>query len=136
MHTGESFWYLSNRINKPLFEKMLALFAQEIGAGPERRIVLVLDNAGWHSEKGLDVPDGIRLVHLPPYTPELQPAETLWVHVDEPVANTHFEKLDDLDAVVAKQCVLLSEDKNGSKGRQDSTGGRSASYRTDQTETV
>ncbi len=36
----------------------------------------------------------------PPYTPELQPAETLWVHVDEPIVNRHFDTLADPDAVV------------------------------------
>ena len=115
--TGESFWYLSNRINKPLFEKMIALFAQEAGAGPERRIILVLDNAGWHSEPGLREPDGIRLVHLPPYTPELQPAETLWVHVDEPIVNRHFETLEELDAAIAEQCVVLHADKERIRGQ-------------------
>ncbi len=110
--TGESFWYLSNRINKPLFEAILALFAKEVGAGPERRIVLVLDNAGWHSEPDLTVPDGIRLIYLPPYTPELQPTETMWVHVDEPIANRYFETIGDLDAAIADQCVALSADRS------------------------
>ena len=45
---------------------MLALFAREAGTGHHRIIVLVLDNAGWHSSPGLVVPEGIRLVDLPP----------------------------------------------------------------------
>ena len=32
--TGESLWYLSTRVSKPLFEETLALFAREVGAGP------------------------------------------------------------------------------------------------------
>ena len=84
---------------------MLTLFAREASAGRDRIIVLVLDNAGWHSPSGLAVPEGIRLIHLPPYTPELQPAETLGGHVDEPIANRHFDTLADLDAAVARQCV-------------------------------
>ena len=55
--TGESFWYLSDGVSKALFEKTLALFAREAGAGPDRIIVLVLDNAGWHTEPGLAVPE-------------------------------------------------------------------------------
>jgi transposase len=102
--TGESFWYIATTIDKELFEDALALFAREAGAGPDRIIILVLDGAGWHSEPGLAVPEGIRLVYLPPYTPELQPAETLWVHVDEPIVNRHFATLADLDAVVATGC--------------------------------
>ena len=41
--------------------------------------VLTLDGAGWH-QKGdrLVVPDNIGLLHLPPYSPELNPAENIW----------------------------------------------------------
>ena len=62
-------------------------------------------------------PEGIRLVYLPPYTPELQPAETLWVHVDEPIVNRYFETLDDLDAAVAAQCVALNSDRDLIRGQ-------------------
>src|SRR3954470_5918761 len=65
--SGEVFWYLANGVSKPFFEALLALFAREAGAGRDRIIVLVLDNAGWHTEPGLAVPEGVRLVHLPPY---------------------------------------------------------------------
>ena len=115
--TGESFWYLGTGIDKELFADTLALFAREAGAGRDRIILLVLDGAGWHTAPGLPVPDGIRLVYLPPYTPELQPAETLWVHVDEPIVNTHFATLADLDAVVADQCVKLGNDPDLIRGQ-------------------
>ena len=61
--TGESFWYLSTGVSKEDFEAILALFAREAGAGRDRIIILVLDNAGWHSSPGLVVPEGIRLVY-------------------------------------------------------------------------
>jgi transposase len=108
--TGESFWYLGTGVDKGLFEATLALFAREAGAGRDRIIILVLDGAGWHSAP-LQVPEGIRLVYLPPYSPELQPAETLWVHVDEPIANRHFDTLEDLDAVLATHCVTLANNR-------------------------
>lgn len=63
------------------------------------------------------MPEGIRLVYLPPYSPELQPAETLWVHVDEPIANRHFETLDDLDAALATRCVALANDRDLIQGQ-------------------
>ena len=59
-------------------------------------------------EPGLTVPEGIRLVYLPPYTPELQPAETLWTLVDEPIVNKHITDLVELEKIVAKQCVDLA----------------------------
>src|SRR3954470_2472962 len=83
--SGEVFWYLANGVSKPFFEALLALFAREAGAGRGRIVVLVLDNAGWHTEPGLAVPEGVRLVHLPPYSPELPPADCLWPGLDEPL---------------------------------------------------
>ena len=110
--TGETVWYLSNGIDKRLFEWMLAAFARETGAGRDRIILLVLDGAGWHTEPGLAVPEGIRLVYLPPYTPELQPAEHLWPLVDEPIVNRYFDTLDQLDAVLAERCRFLGNDRD------------------------
>jgi hypothetical protein len=40
--------------------------------------------------EGADRAGEITLAFLPPYSPELQPAERLWSLVDEPVANKHF----------------------------------------------
>jgi len=105
--SGEAVGYLSTGLSKPFFAALLAAFALETGAGRERHIVLVLDNAGWHGPGGLAVPDGISLVFLPPYTPELQPAEHLWPLVDEAIANKHFASLDALDAAVAARCRRL-----------------------------
>jgi transposase len=110
--SGETVWFLSNGIDKAFFAKLLEAFARETGAGCDRIIVLQLDNAGWHTPENLDVPDGIRLVYQPAYTPELQPAEHLWSLVDEPLANKHFDTIDDLDAVVAMRCCDLHRDRN------------------------
>ena len=108
--TGETFWYVSNGLSKPFFAALLALFAREAGAGRERIIVLGLDNAGWHSEPNLVVPDGLRLVYLPGYSPELQPAEPLWPVLDEALANRYFATLADLECAVAERCRVLKDD--------------------------
>jgi hypothetical protein len=59
-----------------------ALRAREVGAagvGKRKRILLVLDRAGWHTaKKRLRVPEGIHLEFLPSHSPELQPSERLW----------------------------------------------------------
>jgi transposase len=109
--TGESFWYVSNGVSKPFFEALLRLFAEEAGAGRERRIVLTLDNAGWHGEAGLVVPDGVRLVFQPAYTPEVQPAETLWTLVDEPVVNKHIPTLEALEEIISSRCAVLASER-------------------------
>ena len=96
---------------KPFFAALLALFAREAGAGRDRIIALGLDSAGWHTAPNLVVPDGIRLAYLPPYSPELQPAEHLWPVLDEPLANQYFATLADLERAVADRCRVLDGDQ-------------------------
>jgi hypothetical protein len=69
--SGATVWNISNTISKPLFELMLADFAKSASAGKDKRIVLQLDNAGWHGPENLAIPDEMRLVFQPPYSPEL-----------------------------------------------------------------
>lgn len=104
-------------VSKPFFAALLASFAKEAGAGRDRTIVLVVDNAGWHGQVGLEVPDGVRLVFLPPYTPELQPAETLWALVDEPIVNRHIGTIEELDAVIGDRCAALANERDAIKSR-------------------
>ena len=73
--------------------------------------MLGLDNAGWHTAPNLAVPDGLRLVYLPRYSPELQPAEHLWPILDEPLANRSFETLTDLERAVTERCRVLNGDQ-------------------------
>ena len=61
-----------------------------------------------NGEAGLKIPEGIRLVFLPPYSPELQPAETLWALLDEPIVNKHIDTIEDLNAIIAGQCAALA----------------------------
>jgi transposase len=109
--SGETVWYLSNGIDKPFFAELLKAFARQIGAGRDRIIVLILDNAGWHGPQNLPVPEGIRLLYQPAYSPELQPAEHLWPLLDEPLVNKHFDTIDHLDATVAERCRRLHHDQ-------------------------
>jgi len=45
------------------------------------QVALVLDGAGWHSSKELRIPDNITLIPLPPYSPELNPMELVWLYL-------------------------------------------------------
>ena len=107
--TGRTVWNVSNGISKPYFELVLVDFAKSAGAGPNKRIVLQLDNAGWHGPENLTVPDGIRLVFQPAHSPELQPAEHLWPFLDEPLVNRYFHTIEELDAAVAERCLALMQ---------------------------
>lgn len=71
------------------------LHLKEIGTQvkPGAHAVLVLDNAGWHQTGGsLKVPDNISLLHLPPYSPELNPVENVWQYLRQNyLSNRVFE---------------------------------------------
>ena len=68
----------------------LTEFARDVNPEGKKQIILLLDRAGFHTGKDLEVPQGIELFYLPPYTPELQPAERLWPLLREAVANKVF----------------------------------------------
>jgi hypothetical protein len=80
-------------------------------------VVLLLDNAGWHRAKNLQVPPGLVLMHLPAYTPELSPAEPVIPLIREAVANRSFEGLDELEEVLVRRCAYLMEHPEVVRGR-------------------
>jgi transposase len=55
----------------------------------------------------LRVPEHVHLLFLPPYSPELQPAEHLWRLTDAPLTNRHIASIDDLEDEQAERCVIL-----------------------------
>ena len=107
--TGEVHWLILPSVNAEAFSLALENFAREAGAGKRRRILLVLDQAGWHTAKKLRVPEGIHLELLPSHSPQLQPAERLWPLSNEAAAKRHFERIEDLEEAMVDRCVALRE---------------------------
>ncbi len=107
--TGEVFWLILPRVDAKVFSLALSHFAEQVGAGEKKRILLVLDRAGWHTGGEVEVPEGIHLEFLPARSPELMPAERLWPLANEAVANRLFEDLDRLEEALMDRCVALSE---------------------------
>ena len=105
--TGATWWCLLPTTNAAAMSAALAECARDEGLGPGRRAVLVVDRAGWHTAEELVVPEGVHLAFLPPYSPELQPAERLWPLLDEPIANRAVAGLDELTDVLAARCRTL-----------------------------
>ncbi len=107
--TGHTEWLLMPTVNIAAFTSALEHFAHQVGAGATKQLLLVVDQAGWHSSPQVHLPAGLHLEWLPPYSPELQPAERLWPLTNEPLANRAFANLAALDAVLATQCVRLAD---------------------------
>ena len=66
---GELDWTLSEKMNTA---QMTAFLAQVSQAHPEEFIVMVVDGASSHKAKQLVVPENVRLIPLPGYSPELR----------------------------------------------------------------
>lgn len=109
--TGDSWWCLLPSMRTTAMSAALAAFAGDVGINATHRAVVVWDGAGSHTSADLVVPDGIDLVPLPPYSPELQPAERLWPLVNEAIANRSFTDLDALEAVLVDRCRALRADR-------------------------
>ncbi len=110
--SGTSQYWLVPEVNTTAFQLVLTAFARSVGAGPDKQVVLVLDGAGWHTSGTLSVPEGVDLVFLPPYSPELQPVERLWALTDVGLKNKHFATLGDLQSTLAGQCAALEHRPN------------------------
>ncbi len=64
-------------VNTEAMNEHLSEISTQVASGAHA--ILVCDSAGWHQPCGrLRVPDNITLLPLPPYSPELNPMETVW----------------------------------------------------------
>ena len=102
---------------------MLDNFASSLDASETKHIILVMDNASWHTSPKLVLPEGVETVYQPPYSPELQQhrgkphpalvgllsAEHLWSLSDELVTNRCLQNLDDLERRLSVQCERLMQ---------------------------
>jgi hypothetical protein len=120
---GEVLWLVMPAVNAGAFSLALSRFAEWVGAGEDKRVLLVLDRAGWHVAKDLEVPEGLDLEFLPARSPELQPAERLWPLVNERIANRPFEDLDELEGALVERCLALSKRPDLVRGHTRYQGG-------------
>jgi len=90
----------------------MSLFLAEVAQRhADEFVVMVMDQAGWHLAGELIVPTNVRLIFLPPYSPELNPAEHLWKSLREDCfANSVFANLDAVERALTKGLVALEAD--------------------------
>lgn len=69
----------------------------------DEHAVLVLDRAGWHGAKALEVPPNITLAPLPPYSPQLNPMERVWLYLRERFLSLRI--FPDYHAIVGACCA-------------------------------
>jgi transposase len=93
--TGDCYSMIAPHCNTESMNHFLTLLARYYS---NYRIVLLLDKAGWHISKGIQLPPNLLLMHLPPYSPELNPVELLWREIRRKhFHNKIFNSLDDVE---------------------------------------
>ncbi len=106
--TGASSALLGPTVNTAYMNEHLRFISEQVG--PSRHVVLILDRAGWHVAKALKVPENLTLLHLPPYSPELNPLERLWAYLKSHyLSNRAYLDYDDLFAAVSQAWLQLDE---------------------------
>ena len=70
-------------------------------------IVMQVDRAGWHQAKDLQIPENIRLIAQPAYSPEVNPVEHIWEELRE--KQLPNLALATLDEVVERVCDGLKQ---------------------------
>lgn len=108
--SGETFSMISPFCNTDamnLFLKETAIYYNQY------RIIMVMDSAGWHTTKKLELTDNIVILTLPPYSPQLNPVEHIWDYIREQKKfnNYTFHSLDEVEDQLAKALSDLHNEK-------------------------
>jgi len=101
---GESFFLELPFMNTDCFQCFLDGFSETFS---DSMNVFIIDNAGIHKAKRLIIPENIRLIFLPPYSPELNPIERFWQYIKKDIKGEIFSDLAEMKDYVAdilKEC--------------------------------
>ena len=69
-------------------------------------LVMQVDQASWHLSHSLVIPENIRLIKQPPYSPEVNPVEHIWDDIREKYF--HNRVFSSLDLLIDKLCHALN----------------------------
>lgn len=100
--TGDSLQLILPSCNGDNFQIYLDSLSNQ---NPEEFKIMVLDNGAFHKAKKLIIPENIALVFLPPYSPELNPAEKMWAKYKRQFSNLLFDSLEKLETFMCQLVV-------------------------------
>ena len=100
--TGDHFFLVLPYSNT----ECMNLFLEELSkANPNDIILLVCDGAAWHTTNALSIPENIKLIFLPPATPEMNPIEQIWKEIRK--LGFRNEIFQTLEKVVDRLCDTI-----------------------------
>jgi hypothetical protein len=92
--TGDDFSLILPFVCTDMMNLYIKSFSEQY---QNQKLILIMDQAGWHKSKDLAVPENITIIFLPPYSPELNPVERFWRFLKKEVLhNVIYETLGDL----------------------------------------
>ena len=107
--TGQQSMLVTTHAATDFMQLFLNNFSRQLGRGVHA--LLVLDNAGWHRTPDLRVPDNITLHFLPPYCPDLNPIENLWLFMKSRfLCNRVFGSLSEILRAGVRACESLTKE--------------------------
>jgi transposase len=87
---------------------MMNLFLEHVWAAfADFFLVIQVDQAAWHRAKVLVIPENIRLIYQPAYSPQVNPAEHVWEELREKHFSNRF--FSSLDLLIEELCTGLNE---------------------------
>jgi transposase len=111
-HTGQTVGLLAPSLHTDSVNAFFGEFQKEVS--PEVQVLLIWDQAGFHTSDRFHVPPQGTLMPLPPYSPQLNPVEKLWQYLRKHYwSNRVYENYETLRkaAVQAWQQTCLDEQK-------------------------
>jgi transposase len=70
----------------------------------------VIDNAGFHSTKNIEIPENIHLLRIPLYNPELNPCEQVRQYIKNRFKNQRFKKIVNLKEWLHKTVTKMDSE--------------------------
>jgi transposase len=101
---GASFLLELPYCNTDTFQLFLNQFSAQ---SPDELKIMVLDNGAFHKAKRLIIPKNILLIFLPPFSPELNPAEKIWARFKRAFTNRIYKSLDEVSTFIQTQTQSL-----------------------------
>lgn len=105
--TGASFYWETPVVSNQIFESYLSDFSK---LSPKELKIVIIDNAGFHASQNIMVPENVVLVRIPPYTPELNPAEKVWQWMKDKVAMKFYQNIERLQEKITEMVQELSSE--------------------------
>ena len=103
--SDEAFALVLPEVNTATMQIFLDQFSKTLAK--DEIAIMYADQAGWHGSNALAVPENIILLAIPPYTPQVNPVERIWLYLKERYLSLRL--LNDYDAIVDAACAAWNK---------------------------